>query len=274
MIERPRPDSISADEAERILAGAMPDADDRPALTLLNELLAAAGAPGDEGELAQAARAGAAFRGARVAVRQVAPPKDTRLNAITRRTIAILSIATGASLGAALAAGAVGNPFAVPSSLDHAPVTTTRPLSVDDVPTDTVGKSRTLDQIAQPSPTVTLIDNDPAPPAPSPTPLPSSEATNGAATVDPEAAPSVTAPGQSGQSPSVRRAGSDHPVPSVTAPGQGGQSPWVTAPGQTTQSPSVTAPGQAGQSPSVTAPGQTPSPRLSRRRVRLASPRR
>jgi hypothetical protein len=128
MIERPGPDSISADDAERILAGAMLDTGNPATLTMLNELLAAACAPADEGELAQAARAGAAFRRARVAVRHVAPPPDNRLYAITRRTLAILSIATGASLGAALAAGAVGNPFAVPASPGQAPVTTTRPV--------------------------------------------------------------------------------------------------------------------------------------------------
>ena len=55
---------------------------------------------------------------------------------------------------------------------------------------------------------------------------------------------SDTAPGQTGD------------TPSVTAPGQTGDTPSVTAPGQTGDTPNVTAPGQTGDTPNVTAPGQ------------------
>jgi len=230
-----RPDDFTADDAERLLAGELPDLDSSPALTNLSNVFTAARGPADHGELAQRASVLAAFSAARLAPRHAAPT-DNRRRALTRRTVGILCIATGGSLSAALAAGAVGNPFTSPVTVDRPPATTSLPATTDVTPTAT-GVVGPLDPIADaPPPISTSIGKDRTASATSAAaPPPLSDTTDRPTRVD----PSATAPAQ---------------TPAVTAPGHTQQTPAVTAPGHTQQTPSVTAPGHTQQTPSATAP--------------------
>ena len=243
---------ISFDDAERLLAGVAPGLDDSPSLASLHQILAATRCAGENHELADAATVVAAFRAARSPIRKTSRRHVAPLNSITHRTIAIIGIATGASLGAAFATGAVDNPFEAPPRVDE-PGTTWHPIEPIEPPTT----SREPNSVAT-SPAIAPDVNSS---------LHTDPASSGTATTRPPDAdeigrengvhPSATSPGQTGISPSATAPGQTGHTPSVTAPGQVGDSPSATAPGQTGDSPSATAPGQAEQRPSATAPGQT-----------------
>jgi hypothetical protein len=204
MNEQSRPDgadAISADDAERLFAVADPDSDGSPTLVMLHELFTAARAAGDDSELAQKAQVVALFSAERLAARELAPQSDHRLKAITRRTLAILGIATGASLGAALAVGAVGNPFTSPAPVDRAPETTSLLRSVAEPMPTTVGEPSSVDDISVAPPSVITSVVDRLSPRSTTSTQPPVPGTIGAPTgVDPSAGapvltPSVTAPG-------------------------------------------------------------------------------
>ena len=255
--------AISADDAERLLAGAELDSERSPVHSTLDAMFTAARSVADRADPAEAALIVAAFNAERLAVRDVSTHLDNRLKAITRRTAAILGIATGASLGVALAAGAVGNPFTPPGPVDHAPATTSLPVSVDGATSATVGSPGSLDVVANTLPAVsTSIGNDPTESAETPTELPTTDTLVAPNGVDRPAGasgqtPAATAPGQTEQTPAATAPGQTEQTPAATAPGQTEQTPAATAPGQTEQTPAATAPGQTEQTPAATAPGQT-----------------
>jgi len=234
-----QPEAISFDDAERLLAGVAPGLDDSPSLASLHQILAATRCAGENHELADAATVVAAFRAARSPIRKTSRRHVAPLDSITRRTIAIIGIATGASLGAAFVTGAVDNPFNGPPPVDRGPHTTWHPIEpIEPSPTTAAATSPAIAPDVNSS---TDTDIDPVSSGPVTTPPPDADQTGRENGMH----PSATAPGQTGDSPSA------------IAPGQTGQTPSITAPGQTGDSPSATAPGLTEQRPSVTAPGQT-----------------
>jgi hypothetical protein len=275
--QRPeRSDGISAGDAERLLAGVLSDGDDRPLLTTLHEVLAAARRPAEHDELAQMAEVVAAFKAVRSVPPRVVPRRDHGLRATARRTAAIIGLTTGASLTVAFATGAVGNPFVAPPPVEHGPGTTTRPLV----------SSLTVSSDVDPS---EMMSNEPA--AVDSWTGDNGQASTGRAGTQPEAAPiegeegeiaPSTPPGQVAESPSITAPGPTGPTSSVTTPGPL-ESPPVTVPRPVgsppltvprpveppsatvpavVAPPPVTAPGRV-ESPSVTAPGRVESPSVT-----------
>jgi hypothetical protein len=270
---------MSSDDAERLLAGAEAGPGDSASLATLHQLFAAARRPGAGDDVAAPAAVVEAFRTAALPIRRPTVPREVRFKAVTRRTVAILGIATGASLGTAFATGAVGNPFTAPAPVILGPGTTQHAVRPVEPPPatasvlehfDTIPSRATIDVASDPDPAVTPTDQPP--PVSVPTSIENAAgttATAGPSELNPsstarghtEPPPSATAPGQTGLTPSGTAPGQTGLTPSATAPGQTGLTPSATAPGHTEPNPSGTAPGHTEPPPSATAPGHTePSP--------------
>jgi hypothetical protein len=213
-----RADAISADDAERLLAGGEVGLGDPPVLLALHQLFETARRPGEDAELAQLHSVVAAFRAARTTSRPPATRPEARLKGMTRRTIAIIGIAASGSMGAAFATGAVGRPFTAPPQIDHGPDTTQPPLEP------------TVPSVATSAAPATTQTTSSAPPV--------------VATV---AEPHLT-PSEPAATP---------PMATEPVGDEASQSASVNAPGQTSESFSVNAPGQTSESSQATAPGQT-----------------